>query len=297
VWPAARTLRSTAAFNNKNDTISTPTLPPHLHTAAQLEIARHIRHPDGSRRYGDLNSFLQVNRTVYLLLNHKLWKEAAEDAALATRVFVHVNTNNNIAGLQRLLESGADPELRLPGLRLIDLDNGVFDYQQFQQTPLVLAACVVNLAMATVLLAKGADVEYRIASTSSYSPLHAARSATMVDLLLDHNADPQWLDEGGYPPIIWYIRRRDSACLRAILQRGAEVNGDWLVPLCAAAELDLGIVQLLLNYGADLNARTPSGDTALHYAATAGNLDICSGRFALAAEPPLGQPIRQSARI
>jgi ankyrin repeat protein len=257
--------------------------PPYLFTDIQLVIARNMRNSDGSHRFRNLNSFLQCNRTLYGLLNHRLWREAAEDVATTHRVLTHVIMNNDIVGLERLLQYGADPETRLPSFELPELANDEYDYRRFHPTPLVIAASFDNVPMATMLLAKGAKVQSTIDSTSSYSALHAARSPAMVQLLMDQHADPDWLDEEDFPPIIWHIRRQDRASIRELLQRRADVNLGWMKPLCTAAELNLDLVQLLLSHGAQLDARCVSGETAIHCAAMAGKLDII--RFLVGAWP------------
>jgi ankyrin repeat protein len=59
-------------------TMSHPYLPPpRFSPEPLLKIVENLRDNDGGLRYGDFNSFLQINSTLYDHLNCKLWKDAA----------------------------------------------------------------------------------------------------------------------------------------------------------------------------------------------------------------------------
>jgi ankyrin repeat protein len=132
------------------------------------------------------------------------------------------------------LELGADVEARLPAF-YFENDG------QLEPTPLLIAAYLDNIPLAHLLLEKGAKVEYfdRDGNGES-SPMHAARSAEMVQLFLDHNADPNFRDMLDIWPLYWYAFRNDIAAMRAILQHGAQVNSiarmPWDTPLHEAAK-------------------------------------------------------------
>jgi hypothetical protein len=66
--------------------------PPEIPLELLLMIAHHIRDDQGELRYGDFNSFLQVNRALHACLNRMLWKEVAEHGASVQRVFTHLMT-------------------------------------------------------------------------------------------------------------------------------------------------------------------------------------------------------------
>jgi ankyrin repeat protein len=87
--------------------------------------------------------------------------------------------------------------------------------------------------------------------------MHAARSAEMVQLLLDHNADPELVNDINRRPLQWYVIRDEIAAMRSILQHGAKVNLNtrYEQPLHEAALHNLPAVQLLVEHGADLEQK------------------------------------------
>jgi ankyrin repeat protein len=228
-----------------------------------LMIAHLIRDDHGKLRYGDFNSFLQVNRALYACLNRMLWTEAGEHEVDTQRVLTHLIQTNNLASLEFFLELGADVEVRLPiTVRWVH-----------KSTLLLIAAHLDNIPMARLLLENGAKVQYSDQDESKTSPLHAARSAEMVQLLLDHDADPDLDDDLQRRPLQWYVIRNDIASMRTILQHGAEVRY-YENPLHEAARRNLDTVKLLLEHGADIEGRDLEGNTALHWAAAQGKSDV-----------------------
>jgi ankyrin repeat protein len=244
-----------------------------------LLIADNIRDDDGELRYYDFNSLQQVNSALFASLNHKLWKEAAQDDNKTALILTHLIDGDKLSGIRRLLELGANIEVRLPAFDVEVPGLGDDAYLEFlEPTLLLLAADTDNLPLARLLLDKGAKVEYVVeGSNSRYSPMHAARSAEMVDLLLDHNADPEWEDDVDRRPLHLYARREDIRAMGAILQRGAEVNAQdyyGLRPVHEAARRSLTAVELLVTNGADVTQRDQYDNTPLILAAKAGKLDV-----------------------
>ena len=97
----------------------------------------------------------------------------------------------------------------------------------------------------------------------------------LVAMLVTHGADPRAAD------CSIFQRTADLDLLRYLLEHGASasqtgVNG--FPPLIYAARGDKGDhpekVQLLLDWGAPVNAVGPRGRTALHYAAAAGHVGV-----------------------
>jgi ankyrin repeat protein len=259
------------------DPITMPSPAPKLPLDLLLIIAHHIRDAHGKLRYGDFNSFLQVNRVLHACLNRMLWKEAGKHTAGTQRVYMHLFRTNNLAGLELFLELGADVEFRLPAFQINGLIDGEWFDEDVETTPLLLAADWDNVPFARLLLENGACVQYFCRfNTGKFGPIHAARSAAMVQLLLDHNADPNLDDHICRRPLHWYAIRGNIAAMRAILQHGAEVNRrePFGTPLHEAARRNLAAVELLVDHGADVKAMDCNTYTPLHLAAKAGKLDV-----------------------
>jgi hypothetical protein len=166
--------------------------PPQIPLEILLMIAHLLTDDEGGLCFADFNSFLKVNRALYACLNRPLWQEAVDCGYMADYVFGHLIHTNNLARLKFFLELGADVETLLLG----EFKNGRFygDSNDWDTdgTPLKVAVDLDNIPMARLLLAYGADVvQYDEPDEPGYSAIHSARSAEMVQLLLDHHADPE----------------------------------------------------------------------------------------------------------
>jgi hypothetical protein len=245
--------------------------PPELPLELLLMIAYHIRDEDGELRYDDFNSFLQVNSVLYTCLNRKLWEEASEDDVGTQHILTYLIETKNLAGVEFFLEIGADVEVGLPAFEILEPDNET--EWVVEPTALLVAADLDDVPLARLLIEKGAaKVQYR----GEFSPMHAARSAEMVQLLLDHNADPEFHDNFGLTPLYWYAIREDVSTMRAVLQHGVDMaqKGLWWRPLHTAALRNLDIVKLFVEHGAVMKLSDFQGNTPLHLAAEAGKTDV-----------------------
>jgi hypothetical protein len=247
------------------DSVTMP--PPALPLELLMMIALHITDDRGKLRHGDFNAFLQVNRALYDCLNRTLWKEAAKYQADTQRVITHSIGTNNLAALEFFLELGADVEVGLPAF---EITRGLVH----RPTALLMAAELDNVPLARLLLEKGAKVHYFYRQgRDNFSPMHAARSAEMVQLLLDHNADPDFHDDNlTDTPLFWCVKRNAIEAMRVILQHSVEVPSFGV--LFTAAERNLVAVKLLVEHGADVKQRGYYCNTALHVAAEAGKTDV-----------------------
>jgi ankyrin repeat protein len=171
------------------------------------------------------------------------------------------------------LELGADTETLLRNF------DSVLNF-----TPLQVATQLDNVPMARLLLEHGANLvqddkhEARDLSHPGYSAIHAARSAEMVQLLLDHHADPEQPAFNGYRPLHYYATRGNIEAMRAVLRNGVEVDptsGRFsYTPLHNAVLHNSDAMKFLLEYGADAKKKSCGRKTTLHSAVEAGKIDV-----------------------
>jgi ankyrin repeat protein len=184
---------------------------------------------------------------------------------------IGARSDNREAGLvaiaRRLIELGADPNLRFP-----------WRHHEVERPVLWGAVFVVrSLALAKALLDAGADP-----SDGVTLPLAAsAGDIAALELLLAYGADVNrpWATDGSAPlyAILHWSRTADG--VRWLLAHGADpdpvfaANGE--TPLhVVAASWDAALVEELVNRGADATRRRADGRTPYAIAALNGNRDV-----------------------
>src|SRR5690606_25096684 len=196
----------------------------------------------------------------------------------------------------RLLRAGADAGAR----------------NRYGVTPLHLAALNGNARMTARLLEAGADANE--VSVEGQTALMTAARAGHVDaarVLLDHGADVDAREEWhGQTALMWASAQGHPAMIELLVARGADVNArsnveewerqrtadprdKWLPPggltplLFAARENCLACIPVLVKAGADLNATTPDGISAVTIALINGHYDVAGALVEAGTDPNL----------
>jgi hypothetical protein len=247
-----------------------------------LMIARLLTDEDGEICFADFNSFLKVNCELYNLLNPKLWKAAVKSKPMSALVFAHFIRRNDLPTLKKFLDFGADVDTHLKvffhGPILKDVYNSASGPSIIRLTPLEVASTFDIPAMARLFLQHGAKIVIRVQNRLTHSALHFARTGEMVQLLLDHGANPNEQTAERYVPLHHYAMRQDLDAMRVILSQGARVDvpAGFLshTPLHEAAQRSVEAVKLLLEHGANAEARGSDWHTPLFEAVNAGKADV-----------------------
>jgi len=146
-------------------------------------------------------------------------------------------------------------------------------------TALLWAAHWNDLATAELLIHAGADAN--AANDFRITPLSLActnASAPLVELLLKGGANPRTTIATGETPAMTCAGTGNADAVRMLIARGADVNAKepsehQTALMWAAAERHPNVVRALIDAGADLQAHTRKGFTALHFAAREGDLE------------------------
>ena len=235
-----------------------------------------------------LRSFSSKHRAVSLTDVNRCSYEGDGDSASIEEAPIHIAAaKNDLAGMQTLLDNGADVNLR----------SGCGEHE----TALHVAARVGNHKMLQLLLERGADCN---AMDHSYeTPLHDAANRECILSLVAAGAcaDGGAADDARTPlhdAVGWDMWPSDRGKrisgnlerIRALLETGANVNaianvyGTPLHHFLSASRLELlttsqednvrffmSVLSLLLQHGADVNARLAgNGSTPLHIAVEKG---------------------------
>jgi ankyrin repeat protein len=146
-----------------------------------------------------------------------------------------------------------------------------------ESTPLYLAAVGGAADAVRALLAAGADPDEERLGPSDGTPLCGAACwgyEDAVRALLAGGADPNLAEADGFLPLQWAALGPHHGTAAALLEAGANPNPPCAPLVIAADRGALGLVQLLLDHGADPSLRDESGRTALEAAEAKAGTDI-----------------------
>ncbi|XP_047673146.1 ankyrin-3 isoform X3 [Tachysurus fulvidraco] len=146
-------------------------------------------------------------------------------------------------------------------------------------TPLHIAAHYGNINVATLLLNRGAAMDFR--ARNDITPLHVASkrgNSNMVKLLLERGARIDAKTKDGLTPLHCGARSGHEQVVEMLLDRGAPIlskTKNGLSPLHMATQGDhLNCVQLLLHHDVPVDDVTNDYLTALHVAAHCGHYKV-----------------------
>ncbi|XP_034426424.1 ankyrin-3-like isoform X11 [Hippoglossus hippoglossus] len=146
-------------------------------------------------------------------------------------------------------------------------------------TPLHIAAHYGNINVATLLLNRGAAVDFK--ARNDITPMHVASkrgNGNMVRLLLERGAKIDARTKDGLTPLHCGARSGHEQVVEMLLDRGAPIlskTKNGLSPLHMATQGDhLNCVQLLLHHEVPVDDVTNDYLTALHVAAHCGHYKV-----------------------
>ena len=127
------------------------------------------------------------------------------------------------------------------------------------------------LTVVRMLINAGADVN-AWDSDCEYTPIHVVSRLDSARLLLENNADVNRKSSFGELPLVCASSEGDYELVKLFLEFGATkaINEEGFPQYvsaltCAAQNLDVSMVELLLNNGADPGTRDADGDSVYDY--------------------------------
>uniref|UniRef100_A0A803V446 Ankyrin 2 n=1 Tax=Ficedula albicollis TaxID=59894 RepID=A0A803V446_FICAL len=193
----------------------------------------------------------------YLLENGANQSTATEDGFTPLAVALQQGHNQAVA---ILLENDTKGKVRLPALHI--------------------AARKDDTKSAALLLQNDHNADVQSKVTSGFTPLHIAAhygNVNVATLLLNRGAAVDFTARNGITPLHVASKRGNTNMVKLLLDRGGQIDAktrDGLTPLhCAARSGHDQVVELLLERGAPLLARTKNGLSPLHMAAQGDHVE------------------------
>ncbi len=193
----------------------------------------------------------------------------SEQQALDEAMIRAAGKRNDLNALRELLQEGANVNARLASVGT---------------SALSWTACGNHIELMTFLLSQGADVN--VPATAGFSALSCAAGlgqAQAVALLLAHGANPNPVEPNNFSALLHATFGGSEETVRLLIEAGTHVNihiGEgrhgayWFhAPFCGETPLHYamafgsqGMIQSLIDAGADTKAVTTHGETAFHWA-------------------------------
>ena len=187
------------------------------------------------------------------------------------RVSVGTGTNPLNVALLKAAEQGDEMAVKYLLQRGANVDS-----QNFKGwTPLIFAGLAGNKRIVHALIEKGADVNRKSSTVEGSTALCFAVEGGSLEAmkdLLDHGANVNGKSTNGMTPLGYAAIHGKMDEAKFLIANGADVNllgiidsrgAEWSPLTSAASVEDLDMLALLLNNGADLEAKNNEGDTAL----------------------------------
>lgn len=187
-------------------------------------------------------------------------------AALASgeSEFERVLRDEDGAAIRAQIDQGGDPNFRMAG----------------GKTPLIVAAKLGDPELVRLLLDLGADVNVATETGGTALMFAAIRgNLETVQALILHGADVNAVAHFNWTALMVAAVKGHDVVVDVLLDNGADANVadtyGWTPLMRAAYENRAGAVRVILRYGrVKLNARDETGSTALHHAVAQGHVEI-----------------------
>ncbi|MBR5888212.1 MAG: ankyrin repeat domain-containing protein [Akkermansia sp.] len=210
--------------------------------------------------------------------------------AITTEDIKQILTKGSAEALKKLITNGIDPNTRVDNeipllvmaaytkrlemvYTLLESGANPNAAQAPGITALSVAAATNNTHMLDLLIKHGANINHQADLGDSILMLACSQNALdAVQLLLAMKADPNLADNKGITPLIYSIARSNEpevlCCM--LLEHGADPNARMFdgstALMVAAMNNDINCAQLLLSHGADVEVQDAGANTALDFA-------------------------------
>ena len=173
----------------------------------------------------------------------------------------------------------------------------------YNETPLMVAAASGNADVIKALVAHGAKIEEAEARRGQNALMWAAAegNSDAVAALLKAGAKPNVASKAGFTPLVFVAENGDVRSAQNLIAAGADVN--YAVPrasgilLIAITAKKFDVANALIDNGALVTDKDPTGTTPLHTAAELGEINLVKKLIAKGADVNAATNPRQGDRM